>query len=170
MFGDNDALTTVQCEPTCTLIDTHAAKVNGEMRPVPPTDFLPRSMPDAGWLVVDLNESGAFVDVRTFSTPHDDYGTSSPAWSATTMFLGNDAGVLMAYQVGAPPPKRCRLKRPPVGVGRPDRLPGRCGVACRSGAFNRRLAGVHLCAVAVALLMLLTCPPLGAHGWPRAMT
>ena len=32
-----------------------------------------------------------------FTTPYDGYGTSAPAWTSSRMFLGNDAGVLMAY-------------------------------------------------------------------------
>ena len=160
MAGDNDGLTTMRAHR----ID---APPQGERRDEGvPQPFLRRSMPDAGWLVVDLNESGAFVDVRTFSTPHDDYGVVL-AWSATTVFLGNDAGVLMAYQVGHPPPKRCRQNVPSVGFGRLTVcLVGAAWLAGR-GRSTDAWRVFTLCAVAVALL-ILTCPPLGAHGWPRA--
>ena len=144
VFGDNDGLTTVQCEPTCTLIDTHATKVNGEMRARSSNRFLRRSM--HRMLVGSLLTSTNLGRSLTFapSTPHDDYGTSSPAWSATTMFLGNDAGVLMAYQVGAPSAQEVPSETSPLwGLVALTVCSGRCGVARRSGAFNRRLASVH---------------------------
>ncbi len=156
VFGDNDGLTTVQCEPTCTVIDTHATKVNGEMRARSSSRFFaPVNEPGAGWLAVDLNESGAFVDVRTFSTPHDDYGTSAPAWSATTMFLGNDAGVLMAYQVGAPPAQEVASETSPLWglVALTVCLVGAAWLAGR-GRSTDAWRVFTLCAVAVALLML----------------
>ena len=103
VFGDNEGLTSVRCDAACAVVDQMPTKVNGEMAIISPSTFYaPVNAPGEGWVVAQLNASGWFSDTTTFSTPHDGYGTSSPAATDTWLFLGNDAGVLMAYS-SAPP-------------------------------------------------------------------
>ena len=59
--------------------------------------FAPVNSPGEGWLMVEVGQSGAFSEVQPFSTPHDGYGTSAPGVAGDWLFLGNDAGMLMAY-------------------------------------------------------------------------
>ena len=100
VLGDSDGLTFVQCDPDCIVVDTFPTKVNGEMRSRSSGQFFaPVNTEDGGWLSVELNDDGTLGNVSQFSTPHDGYGTSAPAWTPTGMYLGNDAGVLMAYTV-----------------------------------------------------------------------
>ena len=100
VLGDSDGLTSVQCDPDCIVIDTYPTKVNGEMRWRSPGQFFaPVNTDEGGWLSAELNDNGTLGEVSLFSTPHDGYGTSAPAWTPTEMYLGNDAGVLMAYTV-----------------------------------------------------------------------
>lgn len=103
VFGDNEGLTSVRCDAACAVVDQLPTKVNGEMASTSPSTFYaPVNLPDEGWVVAQLNASGWFSDTTMFSTPYDGYGTSSPAAMDTWLFLGNDAGVLMAYS-SAPP-------------------------------------------------------------------
>ena len=100
VLGDSDGLTSVQCDPDCIVIDTYPTKVNGEMRWRSPGQFFaPVNTDEGGWLSAELNDNGTLGEVSLFSTPHDGYGTSAPAWTPTEMYLGNDAGVLMAYTI-----------------------------------------------------------------------
>lgn len=98
VFGDSDGLTSVQCNPDCRVVDHRPTKVNGEMAATTATVlFAPVNSPGEGWIVVEVGEYGMFSDVQSFSTPHDGFGTSAPAVAGDWLFLGNDAGVLMAY-------------------------------------------------------------------------
>ena len=100
VLGDSDGLTFVQCDPDCIIVDTYPTKVNGEMRWRSTGQFVaPVNTEEGGWLSVVLNDNGTYDEVTLFSTPYDGYGTSAPAWTPTGMYLGNDAGVLMAYTV-----------------------------------------------------------------------
>jgi len=100
VLGHSDGLTTVQCNPECLLVDTYPTKVNGEMRWRSSDQFFaPVNTQEGGWLSVMVGDDGAMREVSRFTTPHDGFSTSAPAWTATQMYLGNDAGVLMAYEV-----------------------------------------------------------------------
>ena len=99
VFGDSAGLTTVRCDSACRVVDALPTKVNGEMSLVSSSGFMaPVNTPQGGWLMVRLNETGSFENHTQFSTPHDGYGTSAAGRTATHLFLGNDAGVLMAYR------------------------------------------------------------------------
>lgn len=100
VLGDSDGLTSIQCNPDCIVVDTHPATVNGEMRWRSPDQFTaPVNTQEGGWLNVMVDDNGTLSEVSRFTTPHDGYGTSAPAWTDTGMYVGNDAGVLMAYTV-----------------------------------------------------------------------
>ena len=98
VFGDSNGLTSVQCNPDCRVVAEQVTKVNGEMGATTATVlFAPVNSPGEGWLMVEVGQSGTFSEVQPFSTPHDGYGTSAPGVAGDWLFLGNDAGMLMAY-------------------------------------------------------------------------
>lgn len=104
VFGDNDGLTSVRCDSTCRVVDRLPGKVNGEMTSTSDTEFFaPVNAPGEGWIVAEVNASGGFAVNASFSTPHDGFGTSAPASIDGWLFLGSDAGVLMAYATTSAP-------------------------------------------------------------------
>jgi hypothetical protein len=99
VFGDSQGLTSVRCEPQCQVVDSLPTRVNGEMALVSGNQvFAPVNTPEGGWQTARLNATGGFVNTGQFSTPYDGYGTSAPEESSTMLYLGNDAGVLMAFE------------------------------------------------------------------------
>lgn len=170
VFGDNDGLTTVRCDAVCSVIDRLATKVNGEMASTSPLEFYaPVNAPDEGWMVVQLNATGWMVQAGTYSTPHDGYGTSSPAMVDGWLFLGNDAGVLMAYASLSPP-----VESTPTNQQNGWSLLGMMGLALALGGSSRLARGgqfsaawrlFSLTVLAVALLML----PEVAQTWSATL-
>ena len=99
VFADSGGLTSVLCNPACVVVDTYPSKVNGELGRRSSTQlFAPVNTESGGWLSIDVVDNGTFEGMSMFRTPYDGYGTSAPAWTPTGMYLGNDAGVLMAYE------------------------------------------------------------------------
>ena len=158
-FGDNEGLTSVRCSSTCWVVDRLTTKVNGEMAGTSSLEFYaPVNAPGEGWLVVQLNATGGFSNVESFSTPHDGYGTSAPVKTAGWLFLGNDAGVLMAYST-TPSSTESTADEELNGWA----LLGMLGVAlaiggaswlAREGRFSGAWRMFSLTILAVALLML----------------
>lgn len=124
--------------------------------------------------MVRLNETGGFENHTQFSTPYDGYGTSAAGRTATHLFLGNDAGVLMAYrtntsQIDAPEP----LTGPedeanPVAViGTLGLTTGLAVVAWfgKNGRVRDAWRVLTLCTVVLGMLML---PDLSAS-WNNAL-
>ena len=100
IFADSDHITSVQCAAECTVVSQVPARVNGEMAWTGPTMFhAPQNTPEGGWLAVDVDEGGSLTLGDRLTTPYDGYGTSAPASREGTLYLGNDAGVLMALQL-----------------------------------------------------------------------
>ena len=50
-------------------------------------------------MVLSMDEDGTLNQQPTLSTPYDGFGTSAPLVVGGTMYLGNDAGVLMALAI-----------------------------------------------------------------------
>ena len=99
VFGDSQGLTSVRCDEQCLVVDSLPTWVNGEMALVSGNQvFAPVNTLEGGWLTALLNETGEFGTTRQFSTPYDGYGTSAPTEASSMLYLGNDAGVLMAYE------------------------------------------------------------------------
>ena len=99
VFGDSQGLTTVRCGQLCLIVDSLPTWVNGEMAIVSGNQvFAPVNTLEGGWLTAQLNETGEFANVEQFRTPYDGYGTSAPIESSSMLYLGNDAGVLMAFE------------------------------------------------------------------------
>jgi hypothetical protein len=159
VFGDNEGLTAVSCSSACSVLDRLTTSVNGEMASTSTGEFYaPVNAPGEGWLVVQLNATGGFSLAESFSTPHDGYGTSAPAKVDGWLFLGNDAGVLMAYST-TPSPTESTEPEEQNGWA----LLGMLGVAlaiggaswlARDGRFSGAWRMFSLTVLAVALLML----------------
>ena len=100
IFADSDHITSVQCAAECTVVSQVPARVNGEMAWTGPTMFhAPQNTPEGGWLAMEVDQTGALTLGERLTTPYDGYGTSAPASRGGTLYLGNDAGVLMALQL-----------------------------------------------------------------------
>ncbi|RJU92783.1 MAG: hypothetical protein DWC01_01465 [Candidatus Poseidoniales archaeon] len=98
VFGDSKSITSVRCEASCIINDQIASTMNGEFGWSPSSQiYAPINTPEGGWLVIQVNSQGSFVSNSTFTTEHDGYGTAAPAFGASSLFLGNDAGWLMAH-------------------------------------------------------------------------
>ena len=99
VLGTNSGLTTVLCDAACEVVETVPAKINGEMSQASDSVvFAPLNNPDDGWLRVEIDANGSVRSNATLSTPYDNYATAAPAYAGLRMFLGNDGGVLMAYE------------------------------------------------------------------------
>ena len=99
VFGDSQGLTSVRCGEQCLIVDSLPTWVNGEMAFVSGNQiFAPVNTLEGGWMTALLNETGEFANIELFSTPYDGYGTSAPHESSSMLYLGNDAGVLMAFE------------------------------------------------------------------------
>ena len=82
-----------------------SGKVNGELSNASDTVvFAPLNQPNDGWLKIEVDAAGTVLSNTSISTPYDDYATAAPAYAGSRLFLGNDAGVLMAYDPGPDPP------------------------------------------------------------------
>ena len=159
VFGDNEGLTSVRCSSNCSVLDRLTTRVNGEMASTSTGElYAPVNAPGEGWLVVQLNAIGGFSQAESFSTPHDGYGTSAPAKADGWLFLGNDAGVLMAYST-TPTPTESTEPKEQKGWA----LFGMLGVAlaiggaswlARNGWFSGAWRLFSLTILVVALLML----------------
>jgi hypothetical protein len=159
VFGDNEGLTSVRCASTCSVVDRLATKVNGEMASLSPTRFYaPVNSPGEGWVLAQLNTSGWFTLAEAFSTPYDGYGTSSPASVGEWLFLGNDAGVLMAYSTVSTPTENTtpgKLDvRPLLGMIGLTLAVGGSAFFARKGAFSSSWRLFSLSLLVVALMML----------------
>ena len=156
VFGDSNGLTSVQCNPDCRVVAEQVTKVNGEMGATTATVlFAPVNSPGEGWLMVEVGQSGTFSEVQPFSTPHDGYGTSAPGVAGDWLFLGNDAGMLMAYTS-------------PSAISEPSSFDGEAvlgmialtvamGVAAwyaRAGSLSSAWRAFSLSVLIVALMML----------------
>ena len=98
VLGTNAGLTTVVCGGSCNIVETIPGKVNGELSNASDTVvFAPLNQPNDGWLKVEVDAAGNVLFNTSISTPYDDYATAAPAYAGSRLFLGNDAGVLMAY-------------------------------------------------------------------------
>ena len=98
VFGDSKSITSVLCQATCIIIDQVESIMNGEFSWSPSSQiYAPINTPEGGWLVIEVDAHGRFLSNSTFNTVHDGYGTAAPAFGGTSLFLGNDAGWLMAH-------------------------------------------------------------------------
>jgi len=101
VFADSLQLTSVLCSETCTIISSLPTHINGEMAWTSPSVLhAPVNTEKGGWMVVAVDEQGVLYEQPLLTTPYDGYGTSAPVVADGRMFLGNDAGVLMALSVG----------------------------------------------------------------------
>ena len=99
VFGDSQGLTSVRCGEQCLIVDSLPTWINGEMAFVSGNQvFAPVNTLEGGWMTALLNETGEFANIELFSTPYDGYGTSAPNEASSMLYLGNDAGVLMAFE------------------------------------------------------------------------
>ena len=159
VFGDNAGLTSVRCESTCQVVNRLSGVVNGEMRSTSPTTFYaPINAPDEGWIFAQINASGGLEAFEMFSTPHDGYGTSSPAETDGWLFLGSDAGVLMAYSTSSPPvvltPSEGQNLLSLVGMLGLALAVGGASWLARSGRFTAAWRLLSLTLLVVALVLL----------------
>ena len=192
VLGTNSGLTTVVCESACEVVETVPGKINGEMsRASESVVFAPLNNPDDGWLRVEVNINGSVRSNASFSTPYDDYATAAPAYAGLRMFLGNDGGVLMAYESTTEstplPPENSSEEDADVPAAREENgepsasgssegaailgafglglfFAGAAWVAHR-GRINDAWRMVSLCAVVLGLMML---PDLST-AWNRAV-
>lgn len=107
VFGDSFHLTSVRCEATCWVEDRVNATTNGAFSvDRQNTLWFPVNTVVGGWGAVPLTSNGTFGDVTTLSTAVDTYGTAAPLFMNGRMYLGNDAGVLIAFETyrSTPPP------------------------------------------------------------------
>ena len=107
LFGDSNHLTSVRCEATCWLEDRMNATTNGAMkRDRSGALWFPINTPEGGWTSVDVSSNLTFGTQSTLLTSVDTYGTAAPLFIGERMYLGNDAGVLLAHEVyyADPPP------------------------------------------------------------------
>ena len=104
IFGDSTSITSVLCKATCVIKDQVESTMNGEFSWAPSSQiYAPINTPEGGWLVIEVDTQGRFLSNSTFSTVHDGYGTAAPAFGTSSLFLGNDAGWLMAHTSSLPP-------------------------------------------------------------------
>jgi len=97
VFADSGGITSVKCEPRCAIVSSLPGPVNGEMAWTASTVFhAPVNAPGQGWMTVRVEEGGALVLESPVNTSFDGYGTSAPAAFNGRLYLGNDAGVLLA--------------------------------------------------------------------------
>ena len=170
IFGDNEGLTSVRCASTCSVVDRLPTKVNGEMASVSTTAlYAPVNSPGEGWVLAQLNTSGWFTMAEPFSTPYDGYGTSSPASVGEWLFLGNDAGVLMAYSMASTPsdnpPSDQQDVRAILGMVVLASAVGGSAFFARKGAFSSSWRLFSLSVLVVALMML----PEVSRTWSSAL-
>ena len=100
VFGDSHQVTSVLCSQTCEIVSSVEGHVNGEMAwASSSTLYAPMNTPEGGWMVLSMDEDGTLNQQPTLSTPYDGFGTSAPLLVGGTMYLGNDAGVLMALAI-----------------------------------------------------------------------
>lgn len=100
VFGDSHQVTSVLCSQTCEIVSSVEGHVNGEMAwASSSTLYAPMNTPEGGWMVLSMDEDGTLNQQPTLSTPYDGFGTSAPLVVGGTMYLGNDAGVLMALAI-----------------------------------------------------------------------
>ena len=98
VFGDSDSITSVLCEVICTVQDRLESTMNGEFSWSQSAQiYAPINTPEGGWMVIQIDAQGSFLSNSTFTTAYDGYGTAAPAFDESSLFLGNDAGWLMAY-------------------------------------------------------------------------
>lgn len=100
LFGDSDHLTSVVCVEVCEVVMQVDAHVNGEMAWSGQNwAHAPQNNPIGGWFSIAVDSAGTLEILPMVSTPYDDYGTSAPVVMGSRMYLGNDAGVLMALDL-----------------------------------------------------------------------
>lgn len=103
VFADSNGLTSVRCDVQCTAVSSLPGRVNGEMAWASPTVFhAPVNAPNQGWLTVLMNETGALARGVPVNSSIDGYGTAAPAAFNGRLYLGNDAGVLVALDAAEP--------------------------------------------------------------------
>ena len=168
VFGDSHHLTSVRCDNACGVVDQLEATVNGEMAwQNADTFYAPINTVGGGWAVVQCDDAGLLVQTGRWSTLHDGYGTSAPAFLETSMVLGNDAGVLMAYRLDA------STTDEPIGDLRPlfTSLGLLCGLVVLSVlAKNNHFANVwKVFSVLVLVLGFLMLPDV-SHQWATGLS
>jgi hypothetical protein len=158
IFADSDHITSVQCAENCTVASQVPARVNGEMGWTGSATFhAPQNTPEGGWLAVEVTETGMLSLQDRLTTPYDGYGTSAPAARDGTLYLGNDAGVLMALQLDRSPTAEQAESWPLLGAAVLMASMGGAAALASKGRFNdawRWLSVVGLC------LMLMLLPDL----------
>ena len=98
IFADSLNMTSVLCSETCAIASSVSAHINGEMAWTSPTVLhAPVNTVKGGWMAVSVDENGVLRELMPLTTPYDGYGTAAPEMVNGHMFLGNDAGVLMAW-------------------------------------------------------------------------
>lgn len=103
IFGDSEALTTVECEDNCFVVSQLPAHTNGELSWFTPTSFFaPLNTPSGGIMVVNMSSEGELHLSSILETAWDGYATSSPCVHQGSIYIGNDAGILMSYRSDAP--------------------------------------------------------------------
>lgn len=101
IFADSSGLTSVTCEAQCIAVSSLSGRVNGEMAWSSAMKFhAPVNAPEAGWMTVSVDPTGMLVLNTPLNTTFDGYGTSAPAVHDGRLYLGNDAGVLVALDDG----------------------------------------------------------------------
>ncbi len=172
VFGDRQGLTSVRCEQACVVVDSLPTLVNGEMALVSENQvFAPVNTPDGGWFTANVNETGGLVSTGLFSTPYDGYGTSAPAQASSMLYLGNDAGVLMAFEGDSLSPELQPVEDQNnglalLGIIGLTLVLGSSATLAKRGRMNNAWALLSFSALVVALLML----PDVSNAWNEALT
>ena len=97
VFADSSGVTSVKCVPQCAVVSSLSGPVNGEMAWTASAVFhAPVNAPGQGWMTVRINEGGTLAVEPPVNTSFDGYGTSAPAAFNGRLYLGNDAGILLA--------------------------------------------------------------------------
>lgn len=103
VFADSEGVTSVKCDAQCAIVSSLSGLVNGELAWAGSSLFhAPVNAPGQGWMTVRINEGGTLALESPVNTSFDGYGTSAPAAYNGRLYLGNDAGVLLALDDGLP--------------------------------------------------------------------
>jgi hypothetical protein len=102
VLADSQGLTSVVCHDRCEVVSNLTGHVNGEMAWASSTVFhAPVNSPTGGWMTLSLDDEGGLGLQSPLNTSYDGYGTAAPGYGPNRLYLGNDRGVLMAFDLEA---------------------------------------------------------------------
>jgi hypothetical protein len=158
LFGDSDQLTSVVCSDVCEVVMQVTAHVNGEMAWTGQNSVhAPQNNPVGGWYGVEVDSAGQLELLPTISTPYDGYGTAAPAMKGDIMYLGNDAGVLMALNLNE---EATASDGVPVQVLGTLLVALAMGVGARLASTGRVINAWRWCSMVVLCMLLFMAPEL----------